>query len=183
MNYLLPVQIGAPDMANNNKSFIKFNIDNSNFYSYKSDDIKNSDPITIHNNNINIIKLIELAPYFCGLFEGDGHIWTPLKTHGPSGKKYSPRFNITFVMKDLPLANYFSALLGGVQIRIKTNENACVLTVNSLSKIIILVNILNGLFRTPKILQFNALIEWLNKNNNTNIIPKDIDNSKLSSNA
>lgn len=60
-----------------------------------------------------------IASYIAGPFEGDGHIWIPATAYSPSGKRYSPRFYITFALKDLPLAQYLSNLLGGVQIRIK----------------------------------------------------------------
>jgi sRNA-binding protein len=66
--------------------------------------------------------------------------------------------HITFALKDLPLEQYISNLLHGVQIRIKKEENAWVLTVNSIPKLNILVNLLNGLLRTPKIEQFHSLI-------------------------
>jgi heme/copper-type cytochrome/quinol oxidase subunit 1 len=52
-NYLLPVQIGAPDMAKVKKLFLNILI-NKIFYSQKV------------NNN--------LGSYLAGLFEGDGHI-------------------------------------------------------------------------------------------------------------
>jgi hypothetical protein len=55
-------------------------------------------------------------------------------------------------MKDLPLAQYAlrSKLLGGVQIRMKTKENACVLTVKSLPKVILLANLLPCFFINKK---------------------------------
>lgn len=48
-NYLVPVQIGAPDMAN-----------------------ISSDPLTL--NTLDELQLKNLAAYIAGLFEGDGHI-------------------------------------------------------------------------------------------------------------
>jgi hypothetical protein len=55
-NYLLPVQIGAPDMAK-----IKGLLEN--IFNIKKYYSKN---VNINNNN--------LGPYLAGLFEGDGHI-------------------------------------------------------------------------------------------------------------
>lgn len=139
-----------------------------------------SDPLTL--NTLDELQLKNLAAYIAGLFEGDGHIWIPSTTHSPSGKRYTPRFHITFALHDLPLAKYLSTLLGGVQIRIKSEENACVLTVNNISKLIILVNLLNGLLRTPKIEQFNDLISWLNSNGYSTIEIEPLDNSNLLNN-
>lgn len=134
LNYLLPVQIGAPDMAKNYSNLPSVN--NGKWKYLYTSDVSSLDLL-----NIDLIKLQELAPYLCGLLEGDGHIWVPSTLQSPSGKKYTPRFHITFVMKDLPLAKYISNLLGGVQIRMKTKENACVLTVNSLPKVILLASL------------------------------------------
>jgi hypothetical protein len=124
-----------------------------------------------------------LASYIAGLFEGDGHIWIPSTTHAPSGKRYTPRFHITFALKDLPLAQYLSVLLGGVQIRIKEAEGACVLTINSIPVLILIVNLLNGLLRTPKIEQFNALIGWLNENGYGPFTVSPVNTSSIFSNS
>jgi len=107
----------------------------------------------------------------------------PSTTHSPSGKRYTPRFHITFALHDLPLAQYLSKLLGGVQIRIKTSEGACVLTVNSVNTLIVLVNLINGLLRTPKIEQFNSLVCWLRANSHGEFETHDLDTSDLTSNG
>ncbi|TIB37412.1 hypothetical protein E3P86_02167 [Wallemia ichthyophaga] len=132
-------------------------------------------------NDPNVPKLKSLASYIAGLFEGDGHIWIPSTTHAPSGKFYSPRFMITFALKDLPLAQYLSK--GGVQIRIKDSENACVLTINSIPMLILVVKLLNGLLRTPKIEQFNALIYWLKANGYADLDTMPVDTSSLLKNG
>ena len=168
-NYFLPIQLGAPDMAtlgcaveNNNSSLTPTNL-----------------PLPTLAN----IRLKQLASYIAGLFEGDGHIWIPSTSFSTSGIRYKPRFHITFTLKDLPLAQFLSNLLGGVQIRIKEQENACVLTVNSIDKIILLVNLCNGLLRTPKIEQFDSLIKWLKSNGYGAFSLLPIDSSSLLSNS
>lgn len=90
---------------------------------------------------------------------------------------------ITFALKDLPLAQYLSNLLGGVQIRMKVSENACVLTVNSIQTLILLVKLLKGLLRTPKIEQFNTLIHWLKANGYANLDAMPVDTSPLLKNG
>jgi hypothetical protein len=86
-------------------------------------------------------------------------------------------------MKDLPLAQYISKLLGGVQIRMKIKENACVLTVNSLPKVVLLANLLNGLFRSPKIIQFELLLTWLKTNGYVDINNLGLDMSDMTKNG
>jgi len=82
-NYLLPVQIGAPD---NIKTVRQFN---------------------------NLSSKANLGSYIAGLWEGDGHIWIPKTIYAPSGKKYIPHFSITFVENDHPLVLKLKNLLGG----------------------------------------------------------------------
>ena len=86
-------------------------------------------------------------------------------------------------MKDLPLAQYISQLLGGVQIRMKIKENACVLTVNSLPKVVLLAYLLNGLFRSPKIIQFELLLTWLKTNGYVDINNLGVDMSDMTKNG
>lgn len=54
---------------------------------------------------------------------------------------------------------------------------------NSVNTLIVLVNLLNGLFRTPKIEQFNSLIGWLNANGYGQFETHDLDKTALTSNA
>ena len=82
-NYLLPVQVGAPDYIKSVRQF--------NDLSSKS----------------------KLGSYIAGLWEGDGHIWIPKTIYAPSGKKYMPQFSITFVESDYPLIKKLKSLLGG----------------------------------------------------------------------
>lgn len=142
-NYLLPVQIGAPDMANKNEILGI----NKKYYS---------------NNFSNHLK-----EYLAGLFEGDGHIWI----QNPSEKKkHNPRFCITFSMKNEPLAKKLLKILESGFIRYKLQDNACVLVISPVIGLKKVVHLLNGELRTSKIHQFHRLIDWLNKNHNANII-------------
>lgn len=132
-NYLLPVQIGAPDC-------IKYSI-----------------------RWLNILrKPSNLGSYLAGLWEGDGHIWVPTTTNAPSGKKYTSHFAITFAEVDLPLVVLLQILIGGT-IRHKVENNAYVLTITSKTGLTKVIGLINGHLRTPKIEQFNAMINWINK--------------------
>jgi hypothetical protein len=107
-----------------------------------------------------------LGSYLAGLFEGDGHIWI----QGQKGKKtHNPRFCITFSLKNEPLAKKLLDIIEAGFIRYKLKDNACVLVVSPVIGLKKIVNLINGKLKTPKIYQLYKLIDWLNKNHNTNI--------------
>ena len=153
-NFLLPLLVGGPDMA-------------------KKKDLHGSN-IRYYSNNL---KYNDIKGYLAGLFEGDGHIWI----QKPSDKKrHNPRFCITFSLKNEPLAKKLLDLIGSGFIRYKLQDNACVLVVSPVIGLKKIVGLLNGELRTPKIHQFYNLIDWLNKNHNTNIIKLPLKDSSLS---
>ena len=154
-NFLLPLIVGGPDMANKkgppgifNKRYINNNQDNHN----------------------------EISSYLAGLFEGDGHIWIQKSNNK---KKHNPRFCITFGLKNKPLAEKLLKNIGQGFIRLKPKDNACVLVVSSVIGLKKLVYLINGELRTPKIHQLHSLIDWLNKNHNVNIDKLALKNSNL----
>jgi len=112
------------------------------------------------------------------------HIWIPQTTHAPSGKRYTPHFAITFSEKDYPLVLALQLLLGGT-IRYKADNHAYVLTISSIPGLRNIISLVNGYLRTPKVHQFNKLIEWINaKNPNTDSFScSDVDTSPIFSNA
>jgi len=137
---------GKNKLINNNNCFQK----NNTNISYTNDLINKEN---VNNNEYNFNS------YLAGLFEGDGHIWIP---KNQDMKKHNPRFCITFNKKDLPLAKKILEKIGFGFIRIKTKENAVVLTVSSIKGLKIILNWINKFLRTPKIYQVNKLINWLN---------------------
>lgn len=122
----------------------------------------------------------DLGSYLTGLFEGDGHIWIQ-KTF--SGKNHNPRFCITFGLKNEPLAKKLLEILEPGFIRYKNSDNACVIVISSVAGLKKIVYLINGKFRTPKIAQLEALINWLNKNHSTNILLLPLCHSSLLSDA
>jgi hypothetical protein len=105
--------------------------------------------------------------YLAGLFEGDGHIWIP---NGNSVKKHNPRFCITFHKNDLPLAEIILKKRGSGFIRMKSKENAVVLTVSPINGLTYILSQISNYLRTPKIHQVNKLIIWLNLHKKTNYL-------------
>jgi hypothetical protein len=120
--------------------------------------------------------------YLAGLWEGDGHVWVPKTTHAPSGKLYSPHFCITFASKEKMLGEAIQSKVGGY-LRHKEKENAYVLTITKISDLLNVVNLINGQIRTPKITQFESLINWLNTNKKESIVILPLNNSSLLNNA
>lgn len=154
-NYLVPVQIGAPDWNPIMHTVRWFSA---------------------------MRKLSNLGPYLAGLWEGDGHIWMSDKSHAPSGKRYTPHFAITFAEVDHPLVLILQFLIGG-SIRHKVKEHAYVLTITSISDLIKIINLINGHLRTPKIHKFNNMILWINNVTGGNIPTHAVDRSNILGNA
>jgi hypothetical protein len=238
MNYLLPVQVGAIDMARFiMKQFQLWNKNSKLFLSYHSsyfiiltnlfspnpycvfhplntlnvsrtkticestkmnkstielDDKENKNLLlentNIHNNKIKDLLLnntnnsinSNLASYVAGLFEGDGHI--SFQIYKPTNKVSSATLGITFNIKELMLCEHLQSKLGG-KIRLKTEYNACDLLFTNRTSLIKIVQLVSSHLRSPKIIKFNALIEYLNRKDNLNIKPANLDDSDLSSNS
>ena len=146
-NFLLPLLVGGPDMANT-KGLLG----------------KKQHKINRLNLNINS----SLNAYLAGLFEGDGNIWIQ-KNDIISRKIHNPKFCITFHIKDAPLAIKLISMLEYGHIAYRPKNNACVLTVSEVKGLVKIINLINGELRTPKINQVYLLIDWLNKNHSLNI--------------
>ena len=180
-NYLLPVQIGAPDYPLYfHKLMTYFNssdkLNNPFVLSIPTDLTLTERSVKVDKSNLNSI-----GSYIAGLFEGDGHIILS-KTINSKGKISYPYIAITFVNKDLPLINKLVELYGG-RLRFKNKENAIVWIVNTHKELINLISLINGFLRTPKINVFNELILWLNNKYQYNIPINLPDTSDLNNNG
>lgn len=145
-NFLLPLLVGGPDMAKTNLHSVA--------------------------GKTKALKYRLSEGYLAGLFEEDGHIWIQnAKIHSnDKKKKHNPRSQITFGLKNEPLAKKLLVLIGYGFIRYKLQHNACVLVISTVPGLKLIVNLLNGKLKTPKIDQLYKLINWINANHNTNII-------------
>lgn len=175
MNYLLPVQCGAPDYFKNLNKWTLFFDSIVKIYT-KIESYSDLSDIKVNTSNFQSI-----GPYLAGLFEGDGHIILS-KVNNLTGKISYPYISITFFNKDLPLINKLLELYGG-RLRFKSKENAIVWTVNIHKELINLINLMNGYLRTPKIIKFNDLIDWLNNRYHYNIPIYSPDTSDLNNNG
>jgi len=125
------------------------------------------------------------SSYLCGLIEGDGTIIVPKTERSPKGVLNYPSIQIVFDTRDLPLAITIQKELGFGSISKTKGTNSYRLTINNSEGVITMVELLNGYMRTPKIVMFNRLIDFLNKKFPTLQLSeqKEVDNSKLDSNA
>lgn len=154
-NFLLPLLVGGPDMANTN---LDINLKNLGLPGKKHYRVKRLDL------NMNPI----LNSYLAGLFEGNGHILIQNNV-SMSVKRHNPKFCIPFPMKDAPLAIKLLKLLEYGYIAYKPKNNACVLIVSEVKGLVKIINLINGELRTPKINQIYLLIDWLNQNHSLSI--------------
>ena len=138
---------------------------------------------SIHSdNNSNKLNKCLFSYYLTGLIEGDGTIITPKSLRSTKGKLNYPSIQIVFHLKDLPLALLIQKELGVGSLSRKKGVNAYILTINSYEGILLIISLINGNMRTPKIHSLNALIDFLNKTKGTCIEKYSISIEPLYSN-
>ncbi len=126
---------------------------------------------------------LPFSSYLTGLIEGDGTIIVPKTERSPKGVLNYASVQIVFHSKDLPLALMIQKVLGEGSLARKKGVNAYILTINSYKGLVLIVSLLNGNMRTPKVESLYKLIDWLNNSKNTNFLKKPLNDSPLTSNA
>jgi hypothetical protein len=134
-----------------------------------------------NNDSPNLNKSL-FSYYFTGLLEGDGTIVTPKTLRSPKGKLNYPAIQIVFHLKDLPLALLIQKELGVGSLSRKKGVDAYIFTVNSYEGILLVISLINGNMRTPKIHSLNALIDFLNETKGTCIEKHPVSTESLYSN-
>ena len=120
----------------------------------------------------------QLGFYLAGLIEGDGSI---ILRKGER-EKISPKIVFTFGKNEIPLYEKLQKTLDtGVIYSEKTG--VCRYSITNADQVIHVINLVNGKFRTPKILALYKAIDNLNKWRNANIVKLPLDNSRLDSNG
>ena len=117
--------------------------------------------------NQSILPKTTFGPYLAGLYEADGDIWIQREK---GSKTHNPRFCITFALKNEALAKKLLEIIKSGFIRYKPKDNACVIVISSVAGLKKIVSLINGKLRTPKVGQLEALVNWLNKHHNANIL-------------
>ena len=116
----------------------------------------------------------KLASYLAGLIEGDGTIIVPKVERSINGKLNYASIQLVFDTRDLALALIIQKTLGHGSIAKKKGLNAYVLTINNNQGMTLIVNLINGYMRTPKIYALHRLIDWLNNKLNLTIEKKGL---------
>jgi hypothetical protein len=123
------------------------------------------------------------SSYLAGLVEGDGTIIVPKTLRSDKGRLNYASVQLVFHLKDLPLALLIQKELGHGSIARKKGVNAYVLTINNREGLLLIVSLINGKMRTPKIKALWRLIDWLNlKDQNINLEKKPLDTGSLATN-
>ena len=111
------------------------------------------------NNVSSNINKSRLSHYLAGLIEADGTIITPKSERSPKGRLYYPSIQILFDSRDMSLALMIQSTLGHGSLSKRKGANAYVLTFNSKESIMLIVSLINGNMRTPKIKALHDLID------------------------
>jgi len=91
------------------------------------------------------------ASYLTGLIEGDGTIVVPKTERSIKGKLNYPSIQISFHLKDLPLALIIQKQLKNGSLSRKKGVNAYTLTINNHKGLLLVISLINGNMKTPKI--------------------------------
>ena len=106
--------------------------------------------------------MLNFNSYLAGLFEGDGHI--------SMGSTHNPRWCLTTHKKNLIWLEKIKEKLNNHGfIRHKKKENALVLTISNKQGLFLIIHLLNGNLKTPKIQNLYQMIIWYNNKFSTNI--------------
>jgi len=120
----------------------------------------------------------QLSSYLAGLIEGDGSI---ILRKGDR-EKISPKFVFTFHKNVLIMYKKLQSILNTGAIYTE-KTGVCRYSVTNAEAVINLINMVNGKFRTPKIIALHKAIDNLNKWRNANLVKLPLDKSSLDSNA
>jgi hypothetical protein len=105
------------------------------------------------------LKDSQFGYYLAGLIEADGSIIVPNEE-----SKNTPVISISFNIEDKPLAICIKNQLGFGSLENIEKNNAVKLIIRGKYNILILISLINGKFRTPKIEKLHKLINYVNKN-------------------
>jgi len=107
----------------------------------------------------------QLGPYLAGLIEADGYFYIPKCTRTPGGKKLYPRISIVFHLTDKPLALRLIKILGVGTLQLsRSSKNAVELTFSSIKAVVLVIHLINGYIRTPKVQALHRMIAFINVN-------------------
>lgn len=129
----------------------------------------------------NSINNSQLGHYLAGLIEGDGSIWTSKTFRSAKGRINNPIIKFTYHKKELPLFNHIKEVLKTGTIYGVKGTNCYKYGISETHKLIEVINLINGKFRTPKIKYLHRAIDHINLVHNTDIEKLPIDTSSIDS--
>jgi hypothetical protein len=101
------------------------------------------------NSNINNLNNTNFRSYLAGLIEGNGTF--AVHNTNSTSKKYLPKIIIVFKKADLPLAEYLQQITKCGKVYIKSERGYVLWQIQDVVSVFIIVNLINGYMRTPKI--------------------------------
>lgn len=101
----------------------------------------------------------KFSHYLAGLIEKDGTIVVPKIERSPKKRLYYPSVQIVFDSRDLALALSIQKKFKLAFVSLKNGINAYVLSINSYQGILLIISLINGYMRTPKIEALYKLID------------------------
>lgn len=116
----------------------------------------------LNNLNYNKQDYSNLGYYLAGLIEGDGFIITPKQERDLKNRLCCPSILLSFNLRDLPLALVIQQKLGFGSLVRQKGSKTYRLIINNYEELLVLVFLLNGKMKTPKIIDLWILIDWLN---------------------
>jgi len=101
-----------------------------------------------NNNELESLRS-KWGPYLAGLVEADGSI--AVHDKDSKAKRYLPKILIVFSLDDTPLANKLLSIIKVGKLYIKKSGGHVLWEIVSLKDVLIIINLINGYMRTPKI--------------------------------
>lgn len=121
------------------------------------------------------------SSYLAGLIEADGSF--AIHDINSKAKKYAPKIVLVFSLNDSPLAEKLISIIPVGKLYRKENQGCIIWSIQNSGDVIKIINIINGFFRSAKILELHKAINWLNINHNAKIDIMPLDSSSLGSNS
>jgi hypothetical protein len=138
-----------------------------------------SAPLDIKEKESNLRE--KLGAYLAGLIEADGSI--AVHDANSKSKKYRPKILVVFSLADEPLALKLASVTNTGAVYRKVNAGCVIWHIQKSAEVILIINLINGFMRTPKIEALHRAINWYNTFDNLNLTCLDLDRSPINSNA
>ena len=118
------------------------------------------------------------AHYLAGIIESDGSVIVASE----KASDYQPYIEISFHIADIALAEMIQQKqnIGG---RLSISKNYCKLTIKKRDEVLLVICLINGKMRTPKIEALHRLIIWYNSHYDGQIPLLPLDNSPIQANS